>query len=172
MFLRSCTVTTLRTPHSGRQGGQGRGQALLRLTSTAGAPGGQGQPQVQPGALQVLDKLVHHLLGVVRRGGDPQLLLAPGHGGEVDGLDVVTVALEEHVRQGGAESGVTHVDRDDVGGRGLHSHSSLEQGRAEIADIGLVAGPQLPALLRPQDPHTRQGPGQHSRGKTCSEDET
>ena len=135
------------TPHSGRQGGQGRGQALLRLPSTAGASGGQGQPQVQPGALQVLDKLVHHLLGVVGRGGDPQLLLAPGHGGEVDGLDVVAVALEEHVRQGGAERGVPHMDRDDVGGRGLHSHSGLEQGGAEIADIGLVARSQLSALL-------------------------
>ena len=54
----------------------------------------EGQPQVQPGGLEVLDEHVHHLLGVVRRGRDPQLLLAPGHSGEVDGLDVVTIALE------------------------------------------------------------------------------
>ena len=30
-------------------------------------PSGQGQPQVQPGGQQVLGKLVHHLLEVVRR---------------------------------------------------------------------------------------------------------
>ena len=84
---------------------------------------------------------------MVRRGRDPELFLAPGHGGEVDGLDIVTIALEEHVRQGRAEGGVTHMDRDDVRGRGLHSHSSIEQGGAEIAHIGLVPGPQLPALL-------------------------
>ena len=115
--------------------------------SREASPSGQGQPQVTPGGLQVLDKLVHHLLGVVRRGRDPELFLAPGHGGEVDGLDVVTIALEEHVRQGRAEGRVTHVDRDDVGGRGFHSHSGIEQGGAEIAHIGLVPGPQLPALL-------------------------
>ena len=135
-------------------------------------PRGQGQPKVQPGRLQVLDKLVHHLLGVVRRGRDPELLLAPGHCGEVDSLDVMTIALEEHIRQSGAEGGVTHMDRDDVRGRGLHSHSGIEQGGAEIAHIILVPGPQLPALLRSQDPHTGQGPSQHSRRKTCREDET
>jgi len=31
-------------------------------------PGGQGQSKVQPGGQQVLGKLVHHLLGEVRRG--------------------------------------------------------------------------------------------------------
>ena len=38
------------------------------------------------------------------------------------------IALENHVRQGGAESRVTHVDvdRNNVGGRGLYSHSSLD----------------------------------------------
>ena len=48
----------------------------------------------------------------------------------------MTVALEEHVRQGRAEGGVTQVDRDDVSGHGLHSHSGIEQGRAGIVHMG------------------------------------
>ena len=48
----------------------------------------------------------------------------------------MTVALEEHVRQGRAEGGVTQVDRDDVSGRGLNSHSGIEQGGAGIVHMG------------------------------------
>ena len=104
----------------------------------------EGQPQVQPGGLEVLDEHVHHLLGVVRRGRDPQLLLAPGHGGEVDGLDVVAVLLQEQLGEVGAEDGVAHVDWDDVGRSLLHSYSSSEERPPEVLNIDLVLSSQLP----------------------------
>ena len=76
--------------------------------------------------------------------GDPELLLAAGHGGVVDGLDVVAVLLEQDVGQGGAEDGVAHVDWDDVGRSLLHSDSSSEERAPEVLHIDLVLSSQLP----------------------------
>ena len=104
----------------------------------------QWQPQVQPGALQVLHEAVHHGLGVVRGRCYPQLLLAPWHGGVVDGLDVVAVLLEEQLGEVGAEDGVAHVDWDDVGRSLLHSNSSSEERPPEVLNIDLVLSSQLP----------------------------
>ena len=42
------------------------------------------------------------------------------------------------------------MDGDDVGGRGLNSHSCPEEGGAEVTHIGLVSRPQLAPLLRPE----------------------
>ena len=115
-------------------------------------PGPQWQPQVQPGALQVLHEAVHHCLGVMRGGSYPQLLLTPGDGGVVDGLDVVAVLLQEDLGQVGAEDGVAHVDWDDVG-RGLfHSDPGSKQRPPEVLNIELVLSSQLPEqkLFNPQ----------------------
>ena len=104
--------------------------------------------------------------------GDPELLLAAGHGGVVDGLDVVAVLLEQDVGQGGAEDGVAHVHGDVVGGCRLHAHTRREQGGAEIADVGLVSCSQLSALLAPQDPDGSQRSGKNSWWQRCSENES
>ena len=79
-------------------------------------------------------------------GRNPKLLLALQHGGEVDGLCIMIIGLEEHVRQGGAEGCMA---RDDVGGRGLHNHFGIKQDGVEIVHKGLalMTGPQMPALL-------------------------
>ena len=75
-----------------------------------------------------------------------KLLLALQHGGEVDGLCIMTIGLEKHVRQSGAEGCMA---RDDVGGRGLHNRFGIKQGGVEIVHNGLalMTGPQMPALL-------------------------
>ena len=73
--------------------GGGDGGAVTRQAGARARP--QRQPQVQPRRLQVLHEPVHHLVRVVRRGRDAELLLAARHRGEVDGLDVVAVALED-----------------------------------------------------------------------------
>ena len=62
------------------------------------------------------------------RGRDPKLLLALQHGGEVDGLCIVTIGLKEHFRQSGAEGCKA---RDDVVGRSLQLHSHFGINRAE-----------------------------------------
>ena len=74
----------------------------------------------------------------------------------------MTIGLEEHVRQGGAEGCMA---RDDVGGRGLHNRFGIKQGGVEIVHKGLalMTGPQMPALLWCQDPRSGQGPNQNSR---------
>ena len=79
-------------------------------------------------------------------GRNPKLLLALQHGGEVDGLCIMTIGLEEHVRQIGAEGCMA---RDDVGGRGLHNRFGIKQGGVEIVHKGLalMTGPQMSALL-------------------------
>ena len=58
----------------------------------------------------------------------------------------MTIGLEEHVRQIGAEGCMA---RDDVGGRGLHNRFGIKQGGVEIVHKGLalMTGPQMPALL-------------------------
>ena len=104
----------------------------------------QWQPQVQPGALQVLHEAVHHGLGVMRGRGYPQLLLAPRHGGVVDGLDVVAVLLEEQLGEVGAEDGVAHVDRDDVRRSLLHPDPSGKERPPEVLHVELVLSSQLP----------------------------
>ena len=54
--------------------------------------------------------------------------------------------MEEHFRQSGAEGCMA---RDDVRGRGLHSHFGIKQDGVEIVHKGLalMTGPQMPALL-------------------------
>ena len=119
-----------------RHGGPVAGQA-------GASPGPQRQSQVQPGALQVLHEAVHHGLGVMRGRCYPQLLLAPGHGGVVDGLDVVAVLLQEELGEVGAEDGVAHVDWDDVRRSLLHSDPSSEERPPEVLNIDLVLSSQL-----------------------------
>ena len=107
-------------------------------------PGLQRQSQVQPGALEVLHEAVHHGLGVVRGRSYPQLLLAAGHSGVVDGLDVVAVLLQEDLGQVGAEDGVAHVDWDDVRRSLLHSNSRSKQRPPEVLHVELVLSSELP----------------------------
>ena len=57
------------------------------------------------------DKVLHHLGGVVRRGGDAQQLIPLGHRGVVDGLDVDAVSLQQRVAHHGVELGVAHLWR-------------------------------------------------------------
>ena len=111
---------------------------------TGPGPGLQRQPQVQPGTLQVLHEAVHHGLGVVRGRSYPQLLLAPRHGGVVDGLDVVAVLLQEDLGQVGAEDGVAHVDWDDVRGSLLHADPRSKQRPPEVLHVELVLSSELP----------------------------
>ena len=132
----------------------------------------QRQSKIQPRGLEILDELVHHLLGVVRSGSDPELLLSAGHGRVVDGLDVVAVLLEQDVGERGAEDGVADVDRDDVRWRRLHADTGGEQSGAEIADIGLVAGSQLASFLAPQNPDGSQRSGKNSWWQRCCENES
>ena len=62
-----------------------------------------------PDGCQVLDEGVHHLLGVVRRGGHPEDLLAPRHRRVVDGLHVVAEATDQLVRYLGADRRVADL---------------------------------------------------------------
>ena len=64
---------------------------------------------LSPDGCQVLDEGIHHLLGVVRRGGHPEDLLAPRHGRVVDGLHVVPVAADQLVRNLGADRRVANL---------------------------------------------------------------
>ena len=127
------------------QGGSVAGQ-------TGARPGPQWQPQVQPGALQVLHEAVHHGLGVMRGRCYPQLLLAPWHGGVVDGLHVVAVLLQEELGEVGAEDGVANMDWDDVRRCLLHPDTSSKQRAPEILNVDLVLSSQLPEqkLFNPQ----------------------
>ena len=80
----------------------------------------------------------------MRGRGYPQLLLAPGHGRVVDGLDVVAILMQEELGEVGAEDGVAHVDWDDVRRSLLHSDSSSEQRPPKVLHIDLVLSSQLP----------------------------
>ena len=62
-----------------------------------------------PDGGDVPDEGVHHVRGVVRRGGHPQDLLAPRHGRVVDGLRVVAVAADQLVRNLGADRRVANL---------------------------------------------------------------
>ena len=88
------------------------------------------------------------MAGVWRGGGGyAKLLLPPGHGGEVDGLHVVAVVPEEAVRCGAAEGRVSHVERQDMGGRVLHREASSLQGSAQVTHVPLVTGTKRATLL-------------------------
>ena len=73
----------------------------------------EGQAHLLPDLGELGGELVHHGHGVVRGGGDAELLLALGHRGEVDGLDVVAVVADHLVRNLGREARVADLGNKD-----------------------------------------------------------
>ena len=68
------------------------------------------QADFLPNGAKVVDELIHHLLVVVGRGSHSQLLLAPGNGWVVDGLDIVAETLDKVVRHLGTCLRVTNLE--------------------------------------------------------------
>lgn len=70
-------------------------QRLPAEVALGGRVGLQLQAHLLPGLHQLFNKIVHHLWGVVRRGGNAEKLIPPGYSRVVDGLDV-DVVLAHH----------------------------------------------------------------------------
>lgn len=173
MHLGAATKDSLRKTQLGiGPDGLGVDSALDNASAAAGGLplAGALQSVALPDTLERANQVAHHLLAVSGGRGNAQTLLAAGHGGVVDRLDVDAVRAQELVRGRLADLGIADKDGDNV--RRVGHNRDVQGGELglEGAGVGLLGNALVGRVAEVLD--RSGGTGNNGGREGGGEDET